>query len=64
MAPGGGLRVTVAVIAFAIVAGLAGVASAQQQPPVLIKEIVVEGNRRVQEAVILGRVKSTIGASR
>jgi outer membrane protein insertion porin family len=62
VAPGGGLRVTVAVIAFAIVAGLAGVASAQQQPPVLIKEIVVEGNRRVQEAVILGRVKSTIGA--
>ena len=62
MAPGGGLRVTVAVIAFAIVAGLAGVASAQQPPPVLVKEIVVEGNRRVQEAVILGRVKSTIGA--
>jgi len=62
VAPGGGLRVTVAVIAFAIVAGLAGVASAQQPPPVLVKEIVVEGNRRVQEAVILGRVKSTIGA--
>ena len=62
MAPGGGLRVTVAVIAFAIVAALAGVAAAQQQPPVLVKEIVVEGNRRVQEAVILGRVKSTIGA--
>ncbi len=34
---------------------------AQQQPPIVIKELGVEGNRRVQEAVILGRVKSTIG---
>src|SRR5262249_4904716 len=29
---------------------------------ILIKEITVEGNRRVQEAVILGRVKSALGA--
>ena len=49
MAPGGGLRVTVAVIAFAIVAGLAGVASAQQPPPVLVKEIVVEEGQSVSE---------------
>jgi outer membrane protein insertion porin family len=32
-----------------------------QQPPVLVKELTVEGNRRVQEAVILGRVKTTLG---
>ncbi|HTO13299.1 MAG TPA: outer membrane protein assembly factor BamA [Candidatus Binatia bacterium] len=30
--------------------------------PVLIKELTVEGHRRVQEAVILGRVRSTVGA--
>ena len=32
-----------------------------QQSPVLVKELTVEGNRRVQEAVILGRVKTTLG---
>ena len=32
-----------------------------QPPPIQIRELVVEGNRRVQEAVILGRVKSAIG---
>jgi len=36
-------------------------ARAQQQPPIVIKEIAVEGNRRVQEAVILGRVQSKLG---
>src|SRR5690242_20917379 len=44
----------------AVLFALVGLASAQQ-PPVLIKEISVEGNRRVQEAVILGRVKAAIG---
>lgn len=33
-----------------------------QPPPVLIKDIAVEGNRRVQEAVILGRIQSTVGS--
>jgi outer membrane protein insertion porin family len=37
-----------------------GITEAQQQP-VLVKERIVEGNRRVQEAVILGRVKTTLG---
>lgn len=32
-----------------------------QQPPILVKELTVEGNRRVQEAVILGRIKTTLG---
>jgi outer membrane protein insertion porin family len=36
---------------------------AQQQRPIVIKEVAVEGNRRVQEAVILGRVRSAIGGS-
>ena len=33
---------------------------AQQPPPIVIKELSVEGNRRVQEAVILGRVQSKL----
>ncbi len=53
------MRLAVAVLT--AVLGLAAAVSAQQ-PPVLIKELTVEGNRRVQEAVILGRVKSAIGA--
>jgi outer membrane protein insertion porin family len=41
---------------------LAAVAEAQQQqPPVLVKELTVEGNHRVQEAVILGRVRTVLG---
>jgi outer membrane protein insertion porin family len=35
--------------------------AAQQAPTILIKELTVEGNRRVQEAVILGRVQSKLG---
>jgi outer membrane protein insertion porin family len=40
---------------------LIGISEAQQPPPVLVKELTVEGNRRVQEAVILGRVKTILG---
>src|SRR5437870_9745087 len=36
-------------------------APAQPPRPILIKELAVEGNRRVQEAVILGRVQSKLG---
>jgi len=60
VAPGGGLRRAIVAV-LALVAGLVGVAWAQQ-PPIVIKEITVEGNRRVQEAVILGRVKAAIGS--
>jgi outer membrane protein insertion porin family len=35
--------------------------SAQAQAPIVIRELSVEGNRRVQEAVILGRVQSKLG---
>ena len=44
--------------------GWAALAHAQQQqPPITIKDVTVEGNRRVQEAVILGRVRSTVGGT-
>ncbi|HLF93329.1 MAG TPA: outer membrane protein assembly factor BamA [Planctomycetota bacterium] len=46
---------------FVALAVLWGVADAQ--PPIVVKELTVEGNRRVQEAVILGRVKSAIGST-
>ncbi|MEX2148199.1 MAG: outer membrane protein assembly factor BamA [Candidatus Rokuibacteriota bacterium] len=36
-------------------------AAAQPQPTIVVKELVVEGNRRVQEAVILGRIKTAPG---
>lgn len=36
-------------------------ADAQPPPAIVIKELAVEGNRRVQEAVILGRVQSKLG---
>ncbi|HEV8585059.1 MAG TPA: outer membrane protein assembly factor BamA [Methylomirabilota bacterium] len=62
MTSGGGLRLAVVVAVLAAVLGLAVEAGAQPAPPVLIKELTVEGTRRVQEAVILGRVKSVIGA--
>jgi len=38
-------------------------AAAQPQPPIVVKELAVEGNRRVQEAVILGRIKTAVGAA-
>jgi len=60
--PAGGLRLAVVVLVLVAIVALAAIVSAQQPPPILIKEITVEGNRRVQEAVILGRVKSAIGA--
>src|SRR5687767_9009878 len=37
--------------------------AAAQQPPIVVKELVVEGNRRVQEAVILGRIKTAVGGA-
>src|SRR5205807_4245348 len=37
-------------------------AQAAPAPPIVIKDITVEGNRRVQDAVILGRVQTPIGS--
>jgi outer membrane protein insertion porin family len=33
----------------------------QEQRPIIIKDIAVQGNRRVQEAVILGRITAKVG---
>jgi outer membrane protein insertion porin family len=54
----------VALAALALIVSTRSGADAQPRPgpPVLIKELTVEGNRRVQEAVILGRVRSAVGA--
>lgn len=54
------LRLQVLVVLVALVSSLS--AAHAQQRPVLIKDLAVEGNRRVQEAVVLGRVKSTLGS--
>ncbi len=63
MSTAGRVRLT---IVLALVAPLlqASLAAAQrsQQPPIIIKEIAVEGTKRVQEAVVLGRVKSAVGS--
>jgi outer membrane protein insertion porin family len=58
----GPVRLAVA-IALATLVPLAVHAQAPAPPsrPILIKEIAVEGNRRVQDAVVLGRVRSAIG---
>jgi len=64
-------RVYRAFVIVLIVALLPAWASAQQRPapsgppppgrPILIRELAVQGNRRVQEALILGRIRSVVG---
>jgi outer membrane protein insertion porin family len=41
--------------------GLAQTPPSGEQRPILIRDIAVQGNRRVQEAVILGRVTARVG---
>jgi len=49
-------------LALPLLLGYFGIVSAQPgAQSIVIKELTVEGNRRVQEAVILGRVRATIG---
>jgi outer membrane protein insertion porin family len=71
--PGGWVCRTffVALAALALLVSAAEAQTPTQTPPqlppaagpvVLIKELTVEGHRRVQEAVILNRVRSTVGA--
>lgn len=55
------LRLHVLAVLVALVSSLS--LAHAQQPPILIKDLAVEGNRRVQEAVILGRVKSAVGST-
>ncbi|MBI3543447.1 MAG: outer membrane protein assembly factor BamA [Deltaproteobacteria bacterium] len=52
-------------IFFAFLALSAAVTTAlaqQPQVPIIVKELTVEGNRRVQEAIILGRIETKIGS--
>jgi outer membrane protein insertion porin family len=49
---------------YVLVLALAGASATFAQPrPIVIRDLVVEGNRRVQEAVILGRIQSRPGGS-
>jgi outer membrane protein insertion porin family len=56
----GRVRLTI-VVAFVLLSFLLPLAHAQTRPPIVVKEMTVEGNRRIQDVIILGRVKSTIG---
>jgi outer membrane protein insertion porin family len=61
------VRLTIVVAVAATLLGLGSAVAqspaAQQQRPIPIKELAVEGAKRVQEAVVLGRVKSAIGSA-
>jgi outer membrane protein insertion porin family len=54
------LRLAVVAAWLAVLAS-AMVALAQAPRPIVVRDVLVQGNRRVQEAVILGRVKTTAG---
>ena len=65
-------RVCRAFVIVVVVALLPTLAAGQERPgqaappgpgarPILIRELAVQGNRRVQEALILGRIRSVVG---
>jgi outer membrane protein insertion porin family len=60
----GRVRLTIVVV-FAASLFVAAAARAQpaQPQPIAVRDIHVEGNKRVQDAVILGRVKSAVGST-
>lgn len=49
-------------IFFVLAALLPALAWGQGQPQIIVRDLAVEGNRRVQEAVILGRVQAKVGS--
>jgi outer membrane protein insertion porin family len=49
-------------IFFVLAALLPALAWGQGQPQIIVRDLAVEGNRRVQEAVILGRVQTKVGS--
>jgi outer membrane protein insertion porin family len=61
----GRVCVLLLVLAWGLTAALAAHAQprAQAQRPIIIRDLVVEGHRRVQEAVILGRIQSKPGGA-
>jgi outer membrane protein insertion porin family len=56
-------RVCVSIFGMACVLAWAMTVVAQPARAIIIKDLTVEGNRRVQEAVILGRIQSRPGSS-
>ena len=56
-------RVCVWLFALLLLALAVGEAWAQAPRPIIIRELLIEGNRRVQEAVILGRIQSRPGTT-
>jgi len=57
----GGTRLSV--LFLLIVLGWAGLLRAQERPAPTVRDIAVEGNRRIQSPVVLGRVQTRIGDS-
>jgi len=49
--------------ALAVAAGVGAQPRQAPQRPIVIRDLVIEGNRRVQEAVILGRIQSKPGSA-
>jgi outer membrane protein insertion porin family len=58
----GRVRLSVVLASVWLLAHVGWAAAQGPSRPVLVKELAVEGNRRVQEAVILGRVQTKIGS--
>jgi outer membrane protein insertion porin family len=55
-------RVCLSILALVLVTAVLPPAAAQSPRAIVIKDLIVEGNRRVQEAVILGRIQSKPGS--
>ena len=55
-------RLSLSVVLLLLLASASQAQVPPSAPPVLVKEIAIQGNRRVQEAVILGRVSAKVGA--
>ena len=63
MTTAGRVRLTIVVALVAVLFALRPGAAQQAPPrPITIKDLAVEGVKRVQEAVVLGRVKTAIGS--
>jgi len=39
----------------------AGILAQEGPPPLIVREVGIQGNRRIQDALILGRVQTTVG---
>ncbi|HUG37404.1 MAG TPA: outer membrane protein assembly factor BamA, partial [Candidatus Limnocylindrales bacterium] len=57
------LSIFFALLALALAAPVPAQTPPSTQPPIAVKDLAVQGNRRVQEAVILGRVTTRVGSA-